>query len=292
VRSDLEKETLKVLTETLERNSAAANTVKGYRSDWESWLVFCSQEGARPLPAEPDCVCRYLAQLVELGGRKGKVLRPKTVERHLAAIAAAHRAANLAFNTANPILKKLLTGIRQHYGKPQQSVQALRPEDISKICETFSLDLRSVRNKAIILLGFAGGFRRSEIVALNVEDLTFSKGEMTVALRRLKGSQQMKPRMLTIRSGTGARICPIAAVQAWLRAAEIENAGNYPLFRAINRWGAVELGRLSDKSVDRIVKELCRLSGLKTKGYSAKSLCVHKDAMNWMVRGNSFVLVG
>jgi len=129
-----------------------------------------------------------------------------------------------------------------------------------------------VRNKALILPGFAGGFRRSEIVALNVEDLAFDKGGLTVMLRRSKTDHEWKGRTVAIVPGAAPLTRLVTAVKAWLRAAKIEDSGNSALFYPVNRWGAVELSRLSDKAVDRIVKGACDAAGLKDKGYSAHSL--------------------
>ena len=109
------------------------------------------------------------------------------------------------------------------------------------------------------------GFRRSEIVALNVEDLDFDKDDkgLIVMLKRSKTDQEGKRRTVAIAKGANALTCPIAALQAWIRTAKLKDEGDNPLFRPVNRWGAVELNRLSDKSVDRIVKGACRAAGLK-----------------------------
>jgi site-specific recombinase XerD len=260
------------LADNLDRNSIAKNTKRGYRADWTSWLVFCQQQNVPPLPAAVEDVRRYLAQLSEVGGRKGKRLKAKTAERHLAAIAAAHRAANLVFDTAHPALRKTLSGIRKTRGELQTGARALRSGDIAAMCKTLGMDLRSARNRAIILLGFAGGFRRSEIVGLNVTDLEFAeRGGLLVRVRRSKTDQTGKGRTVAIAPGANAATCAVGAVQAWLRASDLEDDGDTALFRPVNRWGAVELNRLSDKAVDRIVKWAARVAGLKG-GYSAHSL--------------------
>ena len=177
------------LADGLDRNAIAKNTARNYRSDWTCWLAFCEQHQLEPLPADPAHVRRYISHLVEIGGRNQTRLKPGTAARHLAAIAAAHRASGLAFDTGDPVLRRTLDGIRRTYGTHQAGAKALRTGDIIEICKRLSLDLRSVRDKAIILLGFAGGFRRSEIVALNVSDLTFEQGVLRILLRRSKTDQ-------------------------------------------------------------------------------------------------------
>jgi len=221
-----------------------------------------------------DCgaadVRRYLTQLGAVGGRKGAKLRPRSAQRHLAAIAAAHRAAGLEFDTQHPSLKRTMNGILRTYGAHQAGARALRAGDIATICKVFHIDLRSVRNKAIILLGFAGGFRRSEIVALNVSDLVFEEGMLRVMLRRSKTDQKGHGRKVVIMPGENPMTCAVSAVRAWLKAADLQHEGDTPAFRPVSR-GGVEFTRLSDKTVDRIVKSAARAAGLKDS-YSAHSL--------------------
>ena len=262
---------LEEAADALAKRSVAENTRRSYKSDWESWEAFCSAHGFAALPADPEHVRLYLTQLTQYAGRKGKPLTPKTAQRHLSAVAAAHRAEDIPFDTRHPVLRRLTDGIRRAFGVRQEGAPALRRDDIAAICKTFGLDVRSTRNKAIILLGFAGGFRRSEIVALNVEDLADDKGGLTVMLKRSKTDQEGKGRTVAIVPGAAPATCPVAAVKAWLRAAKIEDESDSALFRPVNRWGAVELNRLSDKAVDRVVKAACRTAGLK-EIYSAHSL--------------------
>jgi integrase len=263
-------EVLEEAAEALAKQSVSENTRRSYTSDWESWEAFCCFHGFTPLPADPEQVRLYLTQLCQYAGRKGRPVRPRTAQRHLGAIAAAHRSQDIAFDTRHPVLRRTMDGIRRSFGARQEGAPALRHDDIAAICKIFGVDVRSARNKAIILLGFAGGFRRSELVALNVEDLDFDKG-ITVMLKRSKTDQDGKGRTVAIVPGADPLTCPVAAVKAWLRAAKIEGTGNSALFYPVNRWGAVELSRLTDKAVDRIVKGACRTAGLK-KIYSAHSL--------------------
>jgi site-specific recombinase XerD len=263
-------EELDRLADAFDRNSVAKNTARSYLSDWASWLDFCAHHRINPLPAEVADVRRYLAQLRGVGGRKRTKLKPKTAERHLAAIATVHRARGFDFDTQHPILKRTMKGILRSHSACQKGARALRGEEIKAICATFRLDLRSLRNKAIILLGFAGGFRRSEIVALDVSDLAFKDGVLHVTLRCSKTDQEGAGRTLVIMPRDNPETCPGAAVRAWLKEADIEHEGDNPLFRPVGRTGA-ESTRLSDKAVDRIVKLAARGAGLK-ESYSAHSL--------------------
>jgi len=256
---------------SLAENAKAPNTRRAYESDWASWEAFCQAHDFVPLPAGPEQVVLYLTHLTTEFGIKGKRLRPRTAERHLAAIATTHCALGLAFDRNVPALKKTLDGIRRKFTISQKGALALRTEDIIAICGTLGRDIRSQRNKAIILLGFAGGFRRSEIVGLNAEDLKFENGTLRVTLRKSKTDQVGKGRTIVIMPGRNPATCPVAAVRAWLTAADLEHEGDDPAFRPVNRHSGVELNRLSDRAVDLIVKEACRAACLKEK-YSAHSL--------------------
>jgi site-specific recombinase XerD len=263
---------LELASAALAEAAKALNTRRAYESDWASWEKFCRAHKFVPLPADPEQVKLYLTHLTTEFGLKGKKLRPRTAERHLAAINTTHCALGLTFDRHHLALTKTLDGIRRKFGMNQKGALALRTADIIALCETFGRDIRSQRNKAMILLGFAGGFRRSEIVGLNVEDLAFSKdGTLRVTLWRSKTDQKGEGRTVVILPGRNPKTCPVAAVRAWLGSAEIEKEGKNPAFRAVNRHAGVELNRLSDRAVDLIVKEACRAAALDNT-YSAHSL--------------------
>ena len=255
----------------LAENAKAPNTRRAYESDWSSWVAFCEAQDFVPLPADPKHVTLYLTHLTDFFGAKGKKLRPRTAERHLAAIATTHCAMGLTFDRHSPALVKTLDGIRRKFNVSQKGARALRTEDIIAICENLGRDIRSQRNKAIILLGFAGGFRRSEIVGLNAEDLKFKNKTLRVILRKSKTDQKGEGRTIVILPGENPNTCPVTAVLAWLGAAQLKNEGSDPIFRPINRHSSVELNRLSDRAVDLIVKDACRVAHLK-ESYSAHSL--------------------
>ncbi len=255
----------------LAENAKAPNTRRAYESDWASWEEFCRAHDFVPLPADPEQVTLYLTQITTVAGRKRKKLRPRTAERHLAAITTTHCAMGLTFDRHNPALTQTLDGIRREFGTSQTGAPALRTKDIVALCETFGRDIRSLRDKAIILLGFTGGFRRSEIVGLNSEDLDFKDGTLRVTLRRSKTDQIGKGRTVLILSGQNPKTCPVASVRAWLKAADLEHQGDHPVFRPVNRHSGVEFRRLSDRAVDLIVKGAARAAHLK-EPYSAHSL--------------------
>ena len=164
-----------------------------------------------------------------------------------------------------------MAGIQRRYGTRQQGARALRAADIEAMCKSFSLDLRSVRNKAIILLGFAGGFRRSEIVGAQCQRSRLRRRHAQGYAPPLEdGSESAGGRTIVIMPGENPKTCPVAGVRAWLKAADLEHEGDTSAFRPVSRSG-VELTRLCDRTVDRIVKSAVRAAGLK-ESYSAHSL--------------------
>lgn len=293
-------------TEALERTAAeldelaqAPNTKSAYSHDWNSFLEFCRDKKRQPLPADPETVRLYLVQLVTVGGRKGKPLKVKTAERHISAIADAHRVSHLPFDSRAPAIARVLQGMRRAYGTRRRGARALEIGHIRAIANRLgALDKTSIRNKAIILLGFAASLRRSEITALNVEDVEFVDIEipleqpgatlivpeakaMKIFVARGKGDQAGEGRVIGIMPGRNPATCPVRAMRMWIEVAQIEHEKSEALFRPIT-WGVVEARRLSDGSrnpkvagaaVDRIVKQACALAGIDGK-FSAHSLRV------------------
>jgi site-specific recombinase XerD len=163
------------------RASKAANTLRGYRADWRKFCAWCQARDARPLPAAPESVASYIAECAQH-------LRPGSIQRRLNAIAEAHKAAGLDSPTHAGVVRNTLKGIRRTLGTaPAQKAPALT-DDIRAMVESADPGAIGARDRALILLGFAGAFRRSELVGLDLEDCAFSRDGLTVTLRRSKTS--------------------------------------------------------------------------------------------------------
>src|SRR5271154_990877 len=164
------------------RASKAENTLRGYRSDWRNFVAWCEAHGVCPLPALPEVVASYIA---ECAGR----LKVGTIQRRLNAIAEAHKATGLDSPTSAGMVRNTLKGIRRSLGTaPAQKAPALT-NDIRAMIGVTDAGLIGLRDRALILLGFAGAFRRSEVVGLDVADLDFGHDGLTVTLRRSKTDQ-------------------------------------------------------------------------------------------------------
>ncbi len=244
------------------RQSKAENTLRGYRADWRNFCAWCESHGLSPLPASPEIVAAYIA---ECAGR----LKVGTIQRRLNAIAEAHKATGLESPTSTGMVRNTLKGIRRALGTATAPKAPTLTDDIRAMVDATDAGLIGARDRALVLLGFAGAFRRSELVALDIADCAFGKDGLTVTLRRSKTDQDGAGRKIGIPYGSNPETCPVRTVEAWL-AEEGAEAG--PLFRAINRHGKVRAGRLSGIDVARIVKKLAVRAGLDAANYAGHSL--------------------
>ena len=224
--------------------------------------MWCETHGLSPIPASAETVASYIA---ECAGR----LKPGSIQRRLNAITEAHRAVGLDSPTHTGIVRNTMKGIRRTLcTAPVQKAAALT-DDIRAMVRTTSTGIIGARDRALILLGFAGAFRRSELVGLDVEDCGFGKDGLTIALRRSKTDQTGEGRKIGIPYGSNPDTCPVRTIQTWLEQAAIADG---PVFRSINRHGKIQTGRLAGMDVARIVKKLARGAGLDSVKYAGHSL--------------------
>jgi site-specific recombinase XerD len=244
------------------RASKAESTLRGYQSDWRDFCAWSDEKGLAPLPALPEAIAAYIA---ECAGR----LKVGSIQRRLNAIAEAHKAAGLESPTHNAMVRNTMKGIRRTKGTaPAQKTAALTP-DIRTMVDLTGGGAIGTRDRALILLGFAGAFRRSELVALNLDDCAFGKDGLVVTLRRSKTDQTGEGRKIGIPYGSNPETCPVRTIQDWIETAAITGG---PVFRSINRHGHIQPGRLSGIDVARIVKKLAQRAGLEAAKYAGHSL--------------------
>jgi len=244
------------------RQSKAENTLRGYRADWRDFCAWCEGHGVCPLPASPETVAAYIA---ECAGR----LNVGTIQRRLNAIAEAHKATGLDSPTSAGMVRNTLKGIRRAFGTATVPKAPTLTDDIRAMVDAADAGLIGARDRALMLLGFAGAFRRSELVGLDIADCAFGKDGLVVTLRRSKTDQDGAGRKVGISYGSNPETCPVRTVQAWPAEAGAD-AG--PLFRSINRPGKVRAGRLSGIDVARVVKKLVVRAGLDPAKYAGHSL--------------------
>jgi site-specific recombinase XerD len=244
------------------RHSKAENTLRGYRADWRDFCAWCETNGQQPLPASPETVASYIAACA---GR----LKVGSIQRRLNAIAEAHKAMGLESPTSSGMVKNTLKGIKRTLGTAAVQKAPAVTADILSMVDVSDDGLIGLRDRALILLGFAGAFRRSEVVGLDVSDLDFNRDGLTITLRRSKTDQEGQGRKLGIPYGSNPETCPVRVLQSWLEQAAIAEG---PVFRSLTRHGKVQSDRLSPGDVARVVKKLANRAGLDPTKYGGHSL--------------------
>lgn len=242
--------------EDLVRQSIAPATLRAYRSDLAHF-----QEWGGTIPATDAMVARYLAAHADQHA-------VSTLTRRLASISQAHARIGEESPTGSPLVRATMRGIRRSRGTAQRQAKPLLRDELFLVLDRLGDDVRSLRDRALLLLGFAGGFRRSELVGLDVADLEVVRQGFILTLRRSKTDQEGHGRQIGIPLGR-AHHCPVTAVCNWLTAALIESG---PLFRSVDRYGNISPNRLSGEAVCLIVRERLVTVGIDATSYSGHSM--------------------
>jgi integrase len=242
--------------------SRAPNTVRAYRSDWHAFTAWCDTHRAQPLPADPAVLALYLAD----GACR---LKTATLRRHLSSIAVAHQIAGAPDPTKDARVQATWAGIRRRHGTAQRGKDAILTEDLCSMIATLPESIIGCRDFCLLLLGFSGALRRRELVGLDLEDLELTPAGLILTIRRSKTDQEAAGREVGVPYGARAETCPVAATEAWIAAAGIDEG---PLFRAIDRHGHVGSARLSDKAVALVVKRTAEAAGLDPTRFAGHSL--------------------
>ena len=231
------------------------------RRDWRDFAAWCALRGATALPAHVGIVAAYLSGLAD-SGRKAS-----TIGRRAAAIGYHHKMAGHEPPTGSEGVRAVLRGIRRTIGSAKQGKAPATADLIGQMVALCPDNMIGKRDRALLCLGFAGAFRRSELCALEVADLTEVPDGLRILIRRSKGDQEGQGQEVAIPRGYKLR--PVEAVQTWLAAAEISSG---PVFRAVTRGGRVSCEALADDSAARIVKRYARRVGLDPASYGGHSL--------------------
>ncbi|MBV9328495.1 MAG: site-specific integrase [Chloroflexi bacterium] len=246
------------------RRAKAPNTLKAYRNDWDDFLSWCGLHRLEPLPAAPQTIALYLTDL-------SKTHKVSTLYRRLSGISQAHQAAgHQPSPTRDPQVRLVFQGIRRTLGAAPDQKNAAITAEVRATLEKLGLGtLSGVCGRALLLVGFAGAFRRSELVSLDVGDVTFSAEGLVVQLRRSKTDQEGVGRKVGLPFGSNPLTCSVRALREWLESGGIVHG---PLFRPIDRHGNLRPRRLTDQSVALIVKRCAKDSELDPDKYAGHSL--------------------
>ena len=245
----LELETLRNL-----RNSKSANTLRAYESDFKDFTFFCSKNNFSCLPADPKILSLYLTHLSQTS-------KFSTLKRRIASISVVHKLKGFYIDTKHPVIRENLLGIKRVKGSNQKAKKPILINDLKIIIDVISKlkikENRKLRDKALILVGFAGGFRRSELVALELEDIEFVREGVKIFVRRSKTDQSGEGMTKAIPSFNNALYCPVVHLQNWIYELKNKKGKIFPI---------------SDKSVALIIKKYANLAGLDGDKYAGHSL--------------------
>lgn len=232
--------------------SVSPRTARQYEVDWNTFRTWCSGHGAPHLPAPPAVVAAYLAERSATRGRSGLRLI-------LAAISHHHRRAGHLWTSGDPVIASVMRGILREQKRPVRPAAALTSTELRQLLAGCGDDLAGLRDRALLLVGFAGALRRSELVALDHEDVRFTKDGLVLRIRSSKADQEGQGADVGIARGSRPGTCPVRAMEEWLRRARITYG---PVFRRLTAAGTVE-GRLTGSGVWWILRARARKAGLE-----------------------------
>ena len=239
----------------------AQATRRAYQSDWRHFEAWCRGHARSAMPATPETVGLYITA-------HEAALSVATLTRRLSTIATAQRMAGHHLDTRHPAIRDVLRGLKRERGTAQRHAAALTTPLLRRVLDTCGTGgLIDRRDRALLLLGFGGALRRSELVGLDVDDVAILDEGLRITIRRSKGDQEGEGQLVGI-GHTGTATCPVAAYEAWITAAAIISGR---VFRSIDRHG--RLGdRLSDRAVAKIVQRRAAYAGLDAEIFSGHSL--------------------
>ena len=234
--------------------SKANNTIRAYKSDFKDFSMFCAKNGFSSLPTEPKIISLYITYLSS--GRK-----ISTLKRRIASISVVHRLKGHYIDTKHPIIIENLMGIRRKTGSFQKSKKPILINELRQIIKAIDATKKNkgrvLRDKAIILTGFSGGFRRSELVSIDYNDLEFVSEGVKIFIKRSKTDQSGEGMIKALPYFDNKEFCPVTFLKKWLDISKIRNGLIF---------------NISDKSVALLIKKYASVAGLDSEKYSGHSL--------------------
>ena len=258
----LQEETLKNL-----QNSKAINTVRAYKSDFKDFGLFCVKNNLKNLPSDPKIVSLYLTHL------STKDIKLSTIKRRLVSIGVIHKMKGHYLDTKHPVIVENLMGIKRRKGTVQKGkkpilISVLR-QILKAIDEQKVEDIKKLRDKSIILIGFSGGFRRNEIVSLDYEDLDFVYEGLKITIKRSKTDQFGEGSVKALPYFEEGLYCPVTILKRWLNVSKIKKGA---LFRRFSKGSKLTEYRLTDQTIALLIKDYLTMAGIESKNYSGHSL--------------------
>ena len=249
------------------QSSKANNTVRAYKSDFNDFGIFCSQNGFRSLPSEPKIVSLYLTHL------STKNAKMSTLKRRLVSIGVIHKLKGHYLDTKHPAIIENIMGIKRRKGSIQKAKKPILINNLKEIINVIDQqdkeDIKKFRDRSIILIGFSGGFRRNEIVSLDCDDLDFVSEGLKINIKRSKTDQFGEGFTKALPYFDSSKYCPVVSLKNWLEMSKITSG---PVFRRFVKGLKLSKNRLTDQTVALLIKEYLNLAGIDSKNYSGHSL--------------------
>ena len=249
------------------KSSKASNTVRAYKSDFSDFGLFCSQNGFKSLPSEPKVVSLYLTHL------STKDAKMSTLKRRLVSIGVIHKLKGHYLDTKHPAIIENIMGIKRRKGTFQKAKKPILISSLKKIINVIDQqkkeEIKKLRDRSIILIGFSGGFRRNEIVSLDYDDLDFVPEGLKLSIRRSKTDQFGEGFTKALPYFDSSQYCPVVSLKKLLDLSKIRSG---PVFRRFSKGSKLSENRLTDQTVALLIKEYLNLAGIDSKNFSGHSL--------------------
>ena len=249
------------------QSSKANNTVRAYKSDFNDFGLFCAQNGLKSLPSEPKIVSLYLTHL------STKEVKMSTLKRRLVSIGVIHKLKGHYLDTKHPSIIENIMGIKRRKGSVQKGKKPILISSLIKIINAIDDqkkdEIKKIRDRSIILIGFSGGFRRNEIVSLDYDDLDFVPEGLKITLKRSKTDQFGEGTLKGLPYFDSSQYCPVLSLKKWI---ETSNINSGPLFRRFSKGSKLTENKLTDQTVALLIKKYLNLAGIDSKNYSGHSL--------------------
>ena len=248
------------------KSSKANNTLRAYKSDFKDFGGFCVKHGFKTMPTDPKIVSLYLTHL-------SKTSKMSTLRRRLVSIGIVHKMKGHYLDTKHPVIIENLMGIKRVKGSIQTGKKPILINHLKEIINTINEqdteEIVKQRNKALILVGFGGGFRRTELISIDNEDLEFVDEGVKITLRRSKTDQFGEGMIKGLPYFKNKTYCPVTNLKNWVKLSKIKTG---PIFRRFAKGSVLTNHRLTDQSVVLIIKDYLKLAGIENHNFSGHSL--------------------
>ncbi len=248
------------------KSSKANNTLRAYKSDFKDFGLFCAKHGFNSMPSDPKIVSLYLTYL----SSNSKV---STLRRRLVSIGTVHKLKGHYLDTKHPIIIENLMGIKRKKGSIQVGKKPLLINHLKQIINVIDEqkidEIKKLRNRSLILVGFGGGFRRTELISIDHEDIDFVEEGVKINLKRSKTDQFGEGLIKGLPYFTNKKYCPVTSLKNWINLSRIKTG---PVFRRFVKGSIITDHRLTDQSVVLIIKEYLKLAGIENKNFAGHSL--------------------